>query len=264
MRILCVHAHPDDAEILAGGTLALLARGGHDITIATMTAGDCGSGEHSREEISAIRKNEAREAADLIGAAYRCAGFSDMAIFNDDDSRRRVTALLRELRPDIVFTASPSDYLCDHEATSQLVRDACFAASVPNYSAAGGTKALAAIPYLYFLDPIGLADRSGCTVKPDFTVDVSSTFDIKKQMLAKHASQRSWLKQQHGMDNYLGQMEEWTRECGADAGVEFGEGFRQYRIHPYPGRQILQEILAGYALPGGEKIKEESISRRFR
>jgi len=39
-RVLSIHAHPDDAEILAGGTLALLAGRGHHITIATMTPGD--------------------------------------------------------------------------------------------------------------------------------------------------------------------------------------------------------------------------------
>ena len=45
MRILAFHAHPDDAEALAGGTLTLLAGQGHQIVIATMTPGDCGSAE---------------------------------------------------------------------------------------------------------------------------------------------------------------------------------------------------------------------------
>ena len=49
-RILAIHAHPDDAEILAGGTLALLAGLGHQITIATFTPGDCGSKEMGPEE----------------------------------------------------------------------------------------------------------------------------------------------------------------------------------------------------------------------
>ncbi|HXE11474.1 MAG TPA: PIG-L family deacetylase, partial [Bryobacteraceae bacterium] len=111
MKIASVHAHPDDAEILAGGTLALLAAAGHEITIVTMAAGDCGSGEFAAEELVRIRRAEAVAAAALIGAKYRWGGFHDLAIFSDDPSRRNVTRLIRELNPDIVLTASPSDYL---------------------------------------------------------------------------------------------------------------------------------------------------------
>ena len=246
MRIACIHAHPDDAEILAGGTLALLAELGQQITIVTMTAGDCGSAVYGPEEISTIRRAEAAASAALIGAEHRWAGFQDLAIFNDDPSRRKVTALLRELRPEIVITAAPIDYLCDHEATSQLVRDACFAASVPNYMVPGEHAPLGVIPALYFLDPIAHIDRAGQVVMPEFTIDVSSTLAIKKAMLAQHQSQRLWLKQQHGMDDYLEQMEEWTRACGERAGISFGEGFRQYKVHPYPQESILQRTLATY------------------
>src|SRR5437879_3233730 len=85
--VLCVHAHPDDAEILAGGTLALLSEAGHAITIVTMTPGDCGSSEHAADEIAQIRRREAANAASLIGADYHCAEFRDMAIFSTDESR---------------------------------------------------------------------------------------------------------------------------------------------------------------------------------
>jgi N-acetylglucosamine malate deacetylase 1 len=246
MRIACIHAHPDDAEILAGGTLALLAGLGQQITIVTMTAGDCGSAVEGPEEIAIIRQAEATASAALIGAAYRWAGFRDLTIFNDDGSRRIVTGLLRELRPEIVITAAPSDYLCDHETTSQLVRDACFAASVPNYATPGRHAPLSAIPSLYFFDPIAPTDREGRVVVPDFTIDVASTLETKKAMLAKHQSQRAWLQQQHGMDNYLLQMEEWTCACGARAGICYGEGFRHYKVHPYPPEPFLQHLLHAY------------------
>ena len=248
MRIVCIHAHPDDAEILAGGTLALLAGLGQQITIVTMTAGDCGSAVEGPEEIAAIRKAEAAAAAARIGAAYRWAGFRDLAIFNDDVSRRMVTGLLREMRSEIVLTASPSDYLCDHETTSQLVRDSCFAASVPNYATPGSPVPLPTIPHLYFLDPLAQTDRDGKLVTPDFTVEVASVLETKKAMLAQHQSQRRWLREQHGMDDYVQQMEEWTQACGARAGVPYGEGFRQYKIHPYPQEPVLQRILQEYVV----------------
>jgi hypothetical protein len=74
-------------------------------------------------------------------------------------------------------------------------------------------------------------------------VDVSSTFEMKRKMLARHESQRAWLSKHHGMDNYLETMEQWTRECGRRADLEFGEGFRLYKGHPYPQSPLLEEML---------------------
>ena len=240
-RVLAIHAHPDDVEILAGGTLALLAERGHSVTIATMTPGDCGSAELGPEEIAAVRRKEAAAAARLIGAEYVCVEFRDLAIFNDDASRRKVTAVLRRTRPDLILTSSPVDYLCDHEAASALVRDACFAAPAPNYAAPG--EPLAGIPHLYYMDPIEGKDREGNPIAPQFLIDVTRVFDRKREMLACHASQRNWLRHHHGTDDYLLQMERWTRERGQLAGVEYAEGFRQYRGHPYPASPLLQELL---------------------
>ena len=93
-RILSIHAHPDDAEILAGGTLARLSQLGHELTIVTMTPGDCGSSEFSAEEVASMRRREADAAARLIGARYICAEFRDLAIFNHDAARRQVCEVL--------------------------------------------------------------------------------------------------------------------------------------------------------------------------
>jgi LmbE family N-acetylglucosaminyl deacetylase len=244
-NVLAIHAHPDDVEILAGGTLARLAAAGHRITIVTMTPGDCGSAEHSREEIARIRRMEAARSAARIGAKYHCAEFGDLGVFNDDASRRRVVEILRQVAPDLVITASPVDYLCDHEATSELVRDACFGAPLPNYAtgAADAASPLAAISHLYFMDPIGGVDRDGRAVEPDFFVNVAEQMEIKTAMLAEHASQRAWLLKHHGIDNYLEMMQTWTHENGKRAGVEYAEGFRRYKGHPYPQTELLQELV---------------------
>jgi len=116
VAVLAIHAHPDDIETLGAGTLALLAGLGHRITIVTATAGEGGATETGPEETARIRQREAAAAAAVIGADYRCAGFGDLAVFNDDASRRRMTELIRVARPDIVITASPVDYHPDHEA----------------------------------------------------------------------------------------------------------------------------------------------------
>jgi LmbE family N-acetylglucosaminyl deacetylase len=246
-RILTVHAHPDDVEVLGAGTLALLADGGHHITIATMTAGDCGSVEMNLEETARVRLAEAASAAAIIAAEYVCAGIGDLCVYNDDASRRLTTELIRSARPDIVITASPADYHPDHEATSMLVRDALFASSVPNYKC-GPSNPLDAIPHLYFMDPIEGRDRAGIRITPDFAVDVTAHFETKSRMLAAHASQRNWVLKQHGIDDYMLSMKRWTAKRGNQFGVTYAEGFRQYTGTPYPRTQLLQELLGGALL----------------
>jgi LmbE family N-acetylglucosaminyl deacetylase len=240
--ILAVHAHPDDIEHLAAGALAILAAKGHSIHIATLTAGECGSAETDLADTARIRKAEATAAAALIGAEYRCADLPDLGVFNDDASRRVVTELIRWAAPDIVLAASPADYHPDHEAASQLTRDACFASSVPNYGT-GPAAALAAIPHLYFMDPIGGRDREGRKVVADFGADIEGGFARKQQMLSAHVSQAEWVARQHGIADHLGSMEAWSRRRGRDFGRTFAEGFRQYRHEPYPTTPLLQDLL---------------------
>jgi LmbE family N-acetylglucosaminyl deacetylase len=249
--ILAIHAHPDDIELLAAGTLALLAEGGCRIVVATVTAGDCGSADAGPEETARIRRGEAASAAAILGAEYLCVGLPDLGVFNDDAARRRVTEVVRQARPDIVITASPADYHPDHEATSVLVRDACFAASAPNYRT-GEAAPLAGIPHLYFMDPVGGRDREGVRVIPDFGVDIGATFETKCAMQSRHESQKDWLFKQHGITDHLGSTVAWTRRRGRDFGAEFAEGFRQYRNTPYPTTPRLQELLGdAVRMPAG-------------
>ena len=245
IRILAIHAHPDDLEFQCAGTLALLRASGGIVTMATMTPGDCGSAEHDAEAIAAIRREEARAAAALVGADYLCLEFRDLAVFNDDDSRRRVTEVVRRTRPDVILTAPPIDYIADHEMTSLLVRDACFGATCPNYATRQWEPAppLRSIPHLYFVDPLEGRDREGRPVPVDFFVDVSRVFSTKREMLACHASQRNWLLRQHGIDEYLDMQSRWGASRGSEIGVDQAEAFRQYRGHPYPHDNILLRLV---------------------
>jgi LmbE family N-acetylglucosaminyl deacetylase len=244
-RILAIHAHPDDIELQCAGTLALLKQNGCEIVIVTMTAGDCGSAELPPEEISAIRRREAQASAGLLGAEYLCGEFRDVAFDIDTDSRRRVTELVRKARPDIVLTAPPVDYMTDHEVTSRLVRDACFCAPVPNFRTHQWDPAgpIPHIPHLYYVDPIEGIDWFGAPVPYDFIVDISSTFELKLQMLACHDSQRAWLRAQHGMDEYLESCRRWSAKRGAEIGAAYGEAFRQHKGHPYPHDNRLDTLL---------------------
>jgi LmbE family N-acetylglucosaminyl deacetylase len=245
-RVLAIHAHPDDIEFQCAGTLALLKQKGCPITIATMTAGDCGSAELDSQEIARVRRDEARASADLLGAEYICLEFDDLSIIVDNDSRRRVVEAVRRANPDIVMTAPPSDYMCDHEATSRLVRDACFTAPIPNYSTHQWEPAppIACIPFLYYVDPIEGTDYYGQPVRPEFLIDISSTFELKQRMLACHDSQRAWLRKQHGIDEYLDRSRRWSEMRGRETGTQYGEGFTQHKGHPYPCDNRLVELLS--------------------
>ncbi len=243
--MLAIHAHPDDVEFQCAGTLALLAERGHAIDIATMTPGDCGSKDLPPEEIAAIRREEARRAAEILGARYTCLEFRDLSIVVDNDAKRRVTEQLRRARPRIVFTAPPVDYMEDHEATSRLVRDACFSASCPNYATRQWEPAapLDWIPHLYYVDAVEGADLWGEPIVPHFYVDVTTTFDTKRRMLACHDSQRRWLRAQHGIDEYLDNQERWSARRGSEIGTRHAEAFRQHRGHPYPSDNLLASLL---------------------
>lgn len=247
LHIVAVHAHPDDIEMQCAGTLLKLKRLGCRISVATMTPGDCGSAEHEADEIAEIRRGEAARAAAILGADYTCLEFRDLSIVFDNDSRHRVTEYIRRTAPDIILTAPPVDYMHDHEITSALVRDAIFNASVPNYKTRQWDPAspLTRIPWLYFVDAVEGMDHYGHQQSLDFIVDVSAEFATKQEMLACHASQREWLRRQHGIDEYLHACERWGRLRGEQIGVEFGEGFRQYKGHPCPTENLLAELLSG-------------------
>ncbi len=244
-RVLAIHAHPDDIEFQCSGTLALLGEAGCHLTLATMTPGDCGSMDRDAETIATLRREEARQAAQLLGADYVCLEFRDMAVFNDDESRRRVVEAIRRARPDIILAPPPVDYHPDHEATSLLVRDACFATTLPNYKTRQWEPAppQTRIPHLYYVDSMGGVDRDNRPVEPEFRVDVSRFADLKRRMLACHASQRDWLLKQHGIDEYLDALAQWDTQRGQIIGVAAAEGFRQYLGHPYPHDNPLLSLI---------------------
>jgi len=250
MRVLAIGAHPDDVEIMCSGTLFALHQLGHEIHVASLTSGDCGSVELSTEEIRSIRHREAVRACGVLGATYHHAGFDDLCIFNDDYSNRRVTALVRKVDPSIVITHSPNDYMSDHEMTSLLVRNASFYAPIPNYETRNSSHT-SDIPHLYYAPPMEGIDIFGKKVTPQFYVDISALMDQKLEMLACHESQRNWLRAHHGVDEYIESVRRFNNSLGQRASIvagceiKYAEAFRQHRGHAYPGDNTIATYLRG-------------------
>jgi LmbE family N-acetylglucosaminyl deacetylase len=218
MRVLAVGAHPDDLEILCGGTLARFVQEGHEVVMCNATLGNRGSFEHTSEEIAEIRLREARRAAEIAGADHVTLGFTDGEVDAADDGQRvAVVDLVREVRPDLILTHSAGDYMSDHNETSKLVFDCSFHATLPLLET--GKPHHDTVTPIYFIDTV-----MGLGFHPTEYVDVTSTIETKVAMLEAHESQLTWLRDHDGVD-VVEQMRTTTRFRGLQCGVAFAEGF---------------------------------------
>lgn len=218
MRVLAVGAHPDDLEILCGGTLARFVAEGHEVVMCNATYGDRGSFEHTSEEIARIRLAEARRAAEIAGAEHATLGFSDSEVnAGDRDQLLAVVDLVRDTRPDLVITHSPEDYMSDHNEISKLVFAASFHATLPLLET--GKPHHGVVAPLYYMDTL-----MGLGFQPVEYVDVTSTIETKTAMLEAHESQLGWLRDHDGVD-VVEQMRTTTRFRGQQCGAAYAEGF---------------------------------------
>lgn len=242
--VLALFAHPDDAEFLCAGTLAHLADRGARITIAAMTAGDCGSTILPAAKICRIRRNEARRAAQLIGASFTCLEEKDLLVLYHAPTIRKTLELVRKVNPDLVLTHSPVDYMVDHETTSRLAQSGCFAAMAPNFrtGARRPAKATRAVPHLYYAQPFGGRDIYGTEIRSRVFVDITSTFELKERMLACHASQHAWLRAQQDISRPGDPLREMAERAGALSGFRLAEGFRQHLGQGFPQNNLLGRL----------------------
>ena len=227
---LATAAHPDDVEFMMAGTLALLADAGYECHIFTIGNGNCGTASHSQDEIVRIRGQEGHDAAAVIGATYHEGLVNDIEIFYEEQLLRRVTAVVREVQPEIVLTQSPQDYMEDHQNSSRLTVSACFCRGMRNWISHPYVAPTMQDVYLYHCQPVGNVSPLREPIAPAMIVDVTEKIDVKEEMLRRHASQKEWLDVSQGMDAYLISMREGCEAMGklAPTPVAYGEGFRQH------------------------------------
>lgn len=232
MNVLAVGAHPDDIEILCGGTLAKCAARGDRVTMVCAANGDCGSAVHPRAEIAAIRRQEAEAAAAIIGADYYCLDYSDLEIPLDLEARVKLVEVIRRCRPDFIISHAPNDYMLDHRSAGALAEVASFDATIPNLKTE--SPVYNRIVPVYAMDTV-----AGVGFEPAEYVDISDHFDTKSRMLACHESQVAWLRH-HDAVQVDEMMEVMARFRGVQAGVRFAEGFRPVQMW---GRVIARRLL---------------------
>ena len=248
--VLAFMAHPDDAEFLCAGLFTLLRQAGWDVHVATMTPGDLGSATLSSEEIARVRRGEAAASAALLEASYTCLECRDLTVVYGEETKRPASALLREVRPDLLVTLHPSDYMEDHTETARIVREAAFASTIRNWKIVlpDGRELPPCdhLPTVLYADPVDNVDHFGARVTPTYVVDITDVIDLKEQMLACHDSQRAWLREQHGEDEYLLWMRRTARDRARDFGkkrVKYAEGFTQHRGNAFPREDPLTKVL---------------------
>ena len=114
-----------------------------------------------------------------------------------------MTAIVREIQPTIVLLPSLNDYMEDHTNTARLVITACFSRAMRHYTSIPPREPTAQDVYLYHAQPHTNRDGMRTLVVPELFVDISGVMDTKLQMLGCHESQRQWLDETQGLDDYL-------------------------------------------------------------
>ena len=175
--ILAIAAHPDDIELICGGTLIRSKMLGRSTGILDLAAGEMAS-----RGTPELRAKEAAKAAKVMGVSVReNLGFPDGGIENTPETRAKVAVVIRRLQPEIVITHSLHGRHPDHPIVAQLVRDACFVAGLkklePKVPAHRPRKVVHALSYR--------EDNQ----KPTFVVDISDAFEKKLEAIGCYESQ---------------------------------------------------------------------------
>lgn len=177
LDLLAIVAHPDDAELICGGTLIRAGDAGYRTGILDLTGGEAGTAGSP-----ALREEESVRASEILGlATRRVAGLPDGALENTPDARNRVAAILRELRPATVILMWHEARHPDHRTASQLAYDACFVAGLTRAPIPGQRFRPRKVLY-------AMAYREH-TPKPSFVVDITDQMDRKLDAIYAYGSQ---------------------------------------------------------------------------
>jgi N-acetylglucosamine malate deacetylase 1 len=221
--VLAIGAHPDDVELGCGATLAVLAAAGLRTGIVHLTSGEAGT-RGSAEE----RRDEARSAAEILGVSeLRFLDCGDGALRTGAPEEDALIALLREFRPEVVFSPTPADRHPDHGRAHRLVADASFYAGLRGRTGGAGTLPVHRPGAVY-------SYMQHNEFRPSFVIDVTAGWDKKLAALDAYGSQihrpgradvRAAPPTKTASVDFRAAMEGRARHYGNLAGATFGEPF---------------------------------------
>lgn len=236
LDILVLSAHPDDAEISCGGTIAKHVSMGHKVGIVDLTRGELGT--RGTPESRAV---EAGEGARILGVAIReNLGFKDGFFQNDPNHQLSVIQTIRKFRPEIVLANAIYDRHVDHGRGASLGYDACFLSGlikIETMDAQGAKQEPWRPKVVYHYIQSNL-------IEPDFIVDISNHMEVKMQAIKAFKTQFYDPNSQEpetyiSNPGFLKMLEARATEFGHAIGVRFGEGFT---VRRYPGVNSLFDL----------------------
>lgn len=226
---IAIAAHPDDIELMMAGTLLLLKKAGYEIHYMNLASGNLGSTEHSSEEIKGIRLEEAKKAAHILGAHFHPPICNDLEIFYDLQKLKQVAAVIREVKPTIVLTHSPEDYMEDHINAARLAVTAAFGRGMPNFISDPARPPNNYDCTVYHSLPHTLRDNFRRRIVPGAFVNTSSVQEMKLEALKAHRSQQNWLDASQKLNSYLQTMEDIALKVGEMSKIfKYAEGWRRH------------------------------------
>lgn len=222
--VLVISCHPDDMEIACAGTLLKCKERGDRVVVCHLCNGNLGHVIIPPDELAVMRAAEAKRSADIGGFEIIHGDFGDLDIYdNNKQSRDKVVNIIKQVNPDFIITHAPNDYMPDHTATSKLVFDACFAATLPNYHVE--TEGHAKMVPVYYMDTL-----AGVNFNPTEYVDVTKYIDKKLEMLECHESQVVWMRDHDNID-FPDMVKTCCRYRGFQCGADYAEGFTQCQVY---------------------------------
>jgi LmbE family N-acetylglucosaminyl deacetylase len=189
IRVIAFGAHPDDCDIRAAGTAALLTKLGVAVKFVSVTNGDAGHQTMRDGELAKRRLAEAKESARRLGIQYDVLDNHDGQLLPTLDVRKQIIREIRSWKADVVLSPRPNDYHPDHRYTGVLVQDAAYMVVVP--SVTPEVPALRKNPvFLYYEDGFQRPNP----FRPDIAVAIDDAIDQKVDALDAHVSQfYEWL-----------------------------------------------------------------------
>jgi LmbE family N-acetylglucosaminyl deacetylase len=226
---IAIGAHPDDIEFYMAGTLLLLKQAGYEIHYLNLASGNCGTIKHTTAQTRRIRKKEGQNAARILGATFHPSITDDLEIFYNVEQLRAVSAVVREVKPQIVLAHSPQDYMEDHTNACRLAVSAAFTRGMPNFKTNPPRSVGDYECTVYHAMPHGLCDPLRRKIIPGAFVNTTPVHATKLTSLAAHQSQQNWLDVSQGMNSYLRAMDDASREVGRmSRRFKHAEGWRRH------------------------------------
>lgn len=180
LDVLIFAAHPDDAELAMGGTIAKLAKNNLKVGIIDLTRGELGT-----RGTSETRQLEAFNAALVLKTSVR-ENFEvpDGNIKNSNENLMKVVIVIRKYKPKIVFAPYFNDRHPDHIDASRLIKRAMFSTGLSKIKTFDKE-----VPQTHYRPEKLFYYMQTYTFDPTFIVDISDTFDLKMKAVECYGTQ---------------------------------------------------------------------------